>query len=165
MRFQYVIIINALGNSLSDIFLLGMDIIILKISFAYDLQRGPRSEFSIFVCCYTEVKFETVQLRKHFLVYLVGTTLSFIHKIFVVFVVEGLTTNILPTNEATLPTFTCTVQAPTTKILPTKCLNIADPRIFCPQKNYLLYSTSPYGKFVKCNSQQKNSITNKLIMQ
>ncbi len=28
-------------------------------------------------------------------------------KIFVVFVVEGLTTNILPTNEATLPTFTC----------------------------------------------------------
>ncbi len=30
----------------------------------------------------------------------------FVGKIFVVFVVEGLTTNILPTNEATLPTFT-----------------------------------------------------------
>ena len=26
------------------------------------------------------------------------------------------------------------VQAPTTKILPTKCLNIAEPRIFCPPK-------------------------------
>ncbi len=26
------------------------------------------------------------------------------------------------------------VQAPTTKILPTKCLNIAEPRIFCPRK-------------------------------
>ncbi len=50
-----------------------------------------------------------------------------------VFVVGGLTTNILPTNEATLPTLPA-VQAPTTKILPTKCLNIAEPRIFCPPK-------------------------------
>ncbi len=32
-------------------------------------------------------------------------------KIFVVFVVEGLTTNILPTNEATLPTFTCSASS------------------------------------------------------
>ncbi len=47
-----------------------------------------------------------------------------------VFVVGGLTTNILPTNEATLPA----AQAATTKILPTKCLNIAEPRIFCPPK-------------------------------
>ncbi len=46
------------------------------------------------------------------------------------FVVEGLTTNILPTNEATLPV----VQTSTTKILPTKCLKIAEPRIFCPPK-------------------------------
>ncbi len=38
--------------------------------------------------------------------------------------------NILPTNEATLPTFTSS----TTKILPTKCLNITEPRIFCPPK-------------------------------
>ncbi len=28
-----------------------------------------------------------------------------------VFVVEGLTTNILPTNEATLPTFTCSASS------------------------------------------------------
>ncbi len=27
-----------------------------------------------------------------------------------------------------------TIQAATTKILPTKCLNIAKPRIFCPPK-------------------------------
>ncbi len=27
-----------------------------------------------------------------------------------------------------------TIQAATTKILPTKCLNIAEPRIFCPPK-------------------------------
>ena len=26
------------------------------------------------------------------------------------------------------------MQAPTTKILPTKCLNIAEPQIFCPPK-------------------------------
>ncbi len=32
---------------------------------------------------------------------------NFHGKIFVVFVVEGLITNISPTNEATLPTFTC----------------------------------------------------------
>ena len=51
-------------------------------------------------------------------------------KIFVIFVVEGLTTNILPTNEATLPV----VQTLTTKILPTKCLKIAEPQIFCPPK-------------------------------
>ncbi len=51
-------------------------------------------------------------------------------KIFVVFVVGSLTTHIVPTNEATLPT----VQAATTKILPTKCLNIAEPRIFCLPK-------------------------------
>ena len=54
-----------------------------------------------------------------------------------VFVVGGLTTNILPTNEATLPIpspAVLPVQAPTTKILPTKCLNIAEPRIFCPPK-------------------------------
>ena len=38
--------------------------------------------------------------------------------------------NILPTNEAILPTFTSS----TTKILPKKCLNITEPRIFCPPK-------------------------------
>ncbi len=32
-------------------------------------------------------------------------------KIFMVFVVGGLTTNILPTNEATLPTFTCSASS------------------------------------------------------
>ncbi len=32
-------------------------------------------------------------------------------KIFVVFVVGSLTTNILPTNEATLPTFTCSASS------------------------------------------------------
>ncbi len=32
-------------------------------------------------------------------------------KIFMVFVVEGLTTNILPTNEATLLTFTCSASS------------------------------------------------------
>ncbi len=33
------------------------------------------------------------------------------------------------------------VQAPTTKILPTKCINIAEPRIFCPPKiaHYKVY--------------------------
>ncbi len=51
-----------------------------------------------------------------------------------VFVVGGLTTNILPTNEATLLIPLPAVQAATTKILPTKCLNIAEPRIFCPPK-------------------------------
>ncbi len=43
-----------------------------------------------------------------------------------VFVVKGLTTNILPTNEATLLIPLPAVQAATTKILPTKCLNIAE---------------------------------------
>ncbi len=44
-----------------------------------------------------------------------------------------MTANILPTNEATLPNLPA-VQAPTTKILPTKCLNIAEPpQIFCPR--------------------------------
>ena len=56
---------------------------------------------------------------------------------------EGLTTNILPTNEATLqPCLPLpAVQAPTTKIFPTKCLNIAEPRIFCPPKitRYTVY--------------------------
>ncbi len=47
--------------------------------------------------------------------------------------VGGLTTNILPTNEATLLPLPA-VQAATMKILPTKCLNIAEPRIFCPLK-------------------------------
>ncbi len=46
-----------------------------------------------------------------------------------------MTTNILPTNEATLHAYLyLQVQAPTTKILPTKCLNIVEPRIFCPPK-------------------------------
>ncbi len=39
------------------------------------------------------------------------------------------------------------VQAATTKILPTKCLNIADPRIFCPPKitRYTVYSLTVLG--------------------
>ncbi len=47
---------------------------------------------------------------------------------------EGLTTNILPTNEATLQWKVGNWQAPTMKILPTKCLNIAEPRRFFPPK-------------------------------
>ncbi len=35
----------------------------------------------------------------------------FVGEIFVVFVVEHWTTNILPTNEATLPTFTCSASS------------------------------------------------------
>ena len=54
-------------------------------------------------------------------------------KIFVVFVVEGLTTNIYPRmKRPCLPLFA--VQAATKKILPTKRLNIAKPQIFCPPK-------------------------------
>ncbi len=61
-----------------------------------------------------------------------------------VFVVGGLTTNILPTNEETLPTFTCSASCNPTKILPTKCLNIAEPRIFCPLKitRYAVYQST-----------------------
>ncbi len=51
-----------------------------------------------------------------------------------VFVVGGLTTNILPMNEATLPTFTCSASSNHESILSTKCLNIAEPRIFCSPK-------------------------------
>ncbi len=40
------------------------------------------------------------------------------------------------------------VQAATTKILPTICLNIAEPQIFCPPKitRYTVYSTMGGGK-------------------
>ena len=49
--------------------------------------------------------------------------------------VEGLTTNILPTPRMKRPCLPLpAVQAPTAKILPMKCLNIAEPRIFCPPK-------------------------------
>ena len=54
-------------------------------------------------------------------------------KIFMVFVVEGLTTNILPTNEATLLTFTCSASSNNENITH-ESLNIAEPRIFCPPK-------------------------------
>ena len=42
---------------------------------------------------------------------------------------EGRTMNILPTNEATCLSLPA-VQEATTKIVPTKCLDIAEPRIF-----------------------------------
>ncbi len=47
------------------------------------------------------------------------------------------------------------VQAPTTKILPTKCLNIAEPRIFCPPKilsaiRYLLLVVGWLSVFGMC---------------
>ncbi len=45
----------------------------------------------------------------------------------------GLTTNILPTNEATLPTFTCSASSNHENITH-EMFNIAEPRIFCPPK-------------------------------
>ncbi len=36
---------------------------------------------------------------------------NFVGQIFLVFVVGGLTTNMLPTNKATLPTFTCSASS------------------------------------------------------
>ncbi len=50
-----------------------------------------------------------------------------------IFVVGGLTTSILPTNEATLPTFTCSASSNHENITH-ESLNIAEPRIFCPTK-------------------------------
>ena len=50
--------------------------------------------------------------------------------------IEGLTTNILPTNEATLPTFTCSASSNHENI-PTKCLNkklLLNHEYFVPQK-------------------------------
>ncbi len=53
-----------------------------------------------------------------------------------VFVVEGLTTNILPTNEATLLTFTCSASSNHQNITHemSQYNYIAKPRIFCPPK-------------------------------
>ncbi len=58
-----------------------------------------------------------------------------------VLVVEALTTNILPTNEATLPTFTCSATA-IMKILSTKWLNIAQTNVFPPENYRTLYTTA-----------------------
>ncbi len=49
-----------------------------------------------------------------------------------VFVVESLTTNILSTNEATLPTFTCSASSNHENIIHE--INIAQPQICCPPK-------------------------------
>ena len=56
-----------------------------------------------------------------------------------VFMVGALNEYLL-TNEATLPTFTCSA---ITKILSTKCLDIAEPRIFCPPKITVVWTHSP----------------------
>ncbi len=54
---------------------------------------------------------------------------NFCGKIFVVFVVEQWTTNILPMNEATLPTFTC-IASSNHENISHELTNIAEPRIF-----------------------------------
>ncbi len=48
------------------------------------------------------------------------------------FLIEGLTTNIVRMKRPCLPLLA--VQAATMKVLPTKCLKMAEPRIFCPPK-------------------------------
>ena len=59
----------------------------------------------------------------------------------VVFVVEGLITNILPTNEATLPTFTCSASSNHENIIHEMTINADQPQIFCPPKitRYTVY--------------------------